>query len=116
MLRCDFSKVALSCSHHRCSIEIVDILKNFTKFTGKHLCQSLFFSKVAGLRQPTEHLGTTASMYLKGNKGKWVQQSTGVVIFRISSNFSVRVINNSIFSFNTTDSIVLVQASSAAKF
>ena len=26
------------------------VLKNFTKFTGKHLCQSLFFNKVAGLR------------------------------------------------------------------
>ena len=25
------------------------VLKNFTKLTGKHLCQSLFFSKVAGL-------------------------------------------------------------------
>ena len=25
-------------------------LKNFTKFTGKHLCQSLFFNKVAGLQ------------------------------------------------------------------
>ena len=25
-------------------------LRNFTKFTGKHLCQSLFFNKVAGLR------------------------------------------------------------------
>ena len=23
-------------------------LRNFTKFTGKHLCQSLFFNKVAG--------------------------------------------------------------------
>ena len=26
------------------------ILENLTKFTGKHLCQSLFFNKVAGLR------------------------------------------------------------------
>ena len=26
------------------------VLRNFTKFTGKHLCQSLFFNKVAGLR------------------------------------------------------------------
>ena len=26
------------------------ILKNFAKFTGKHLCQSHFFNKVAGLR------------------------------------------------------------------
>ena len=26
------------------------VLRNFTKFTGKHLCQRLFFNKVAGLR------------------------------------------------------------------
>ena len=25
------------------------VLRNFTKFTGKHLCESLFFNKVAGL-------------------------------------------------------------------
>ena len=25
-------------------------LKNFAKFTGKHLCQSLFFNKVASLK------------------------------------------------------------------
>ena len=25
-----------------------DVLRNFAKFTGKHLCQSLFFNKVAG--------------------------------------------------------------------
>ena len=25
-----------------------DVLRNFTKFTGKHLCQCLFFNKVAG--------------------------------------------------------------------
>ena len=24
------------------------VLRNFAKFTGKHLCQSLFFNKVAG--------------------------------------------------------------------
>ena len=29
------------------------ILKYFTKFTGKHLCQSLFFNKIAGLRPAT---------------------------------------------------------------
>ena len=28
-------------------------LRNFVKFTGKHLCQSLFFDKVAGLRPAT---------------------------------------------------------------
>ena len=25
------------------------VLRNFTKFTGKYLCQSLFFNKIAGL-------------------------------------------------------------------
>ena len=29
------------------------VLGNSTKFTGKHLCQSLFFNKVAGLRPAT---------------------------------------------------------------
>ena len=27
-----------------------DVLRNFEKFTGKHLCQRLFLNKVAGLR------------------------------------------------------------------
>ena len=36
-------------SHRRCSVRKV-VLRNFGKFTGKHLCQSLFFNKVAGLR------------------------------------------------------------------
>ena len=30
-----------------------DFLTNFTKFTGKDLCQGLFFNKVAGLRPAT---------------------------------------------------------------
>ena len=29
------------------------VLKNFTKFTEKHLCQSLFFNQVEGLRPAT---------------------------------------------------------------
>ena len=29
------------------------VLRNFTKFKGKHLCQSLFFNKVTGLRPAT---------------------------------------------------------------
>ena len=30
-----------------------DVLRNFTKFTEKRLCQSLFFNKVTGLRPAT---------------------------------------------------------------
>ena len=29
------------------------VLRNFAKFTGKHLCQSLFFNKVTGLSPAT---------------------------------------------------------------
>ena len=32
-------------SHQRCSMKKT-VLRNFTKFTGKHLCQCLFFNKV----------------------------------------------------------------------
>ena len=70
------------------------VLRNFTKFTGKHLCQSLFFNKVAGLRPAslskkrlwhrcfpvlceiskntvfTEHLQTTASVKCSLSKTK----------------------------------------------
>ena len=34
-------------SHRRCSVR-KDVLRNFAKFTGKHLCQGLFFNKVVG--------------------------------------------------------------------
>ena len=36
-------------NHQRCSME-KGALRNFAKFTGKHLCQSLFFNKVVGLQ------------------------------------------------------------------
>ena len=42
--RCYYSEAVL----RRCSIKI-DVLRNFAKFTGKQLCQSLFFNKIAGL-------------------------------------------------------------------
>ena len=36
----------------RCSVK-KDVLRNFAKSTGKHLCQGLFFNKVAPLRPAT---------------------------------------------------------------
>ena len=39
-------------SYRRCSVKKY-VLRNFAKFTRKHLCQSLFFNKVAGLRPVT---------------------------------------------------------------
>ena len=39
-------------SHWRCSVR-KGVLRNFAKFLGKHLCQSLFFNKAAGFRPAT---------------------------------------------------------------
>ena len=39
----------LRSSHQRCSVK-KGVLGKFAKFTGKHLCQSLFFNNVAGLQ------------------------------------------------------------------
>ena len=40
-------KISSKSSHRRCSVK-TGVLGNIEKFTGKHLCQSLFFNKVAG--------------------------------------------------------------------
>ena len=49
--------IASGCSSFRSSRPDVfykkGALRNFTKFTGKHLCQSLFSNKVAGLTPAT---------------------------------------------------------------
>ena len=39
-------------SHRRCSIK-KGVVRNFAKFAGKHLCQSLFFNKVTSLKPAT---------------------------------------------------------------
>ena len=39
-------------SHRRCSVR-KGVLRNFAKFTGKHLSQGLLFNKAAGLRPAT---------------------------------------------------------------
>ena len=36
-------------SHRRCTVK-KGVVRNFVKFTGKHLCRGLFLNKVAGLR------------------------------------------------------------------
>ena len=43
-----YSNLKIEAVIWRCSVK--KVFRNFTKFTGKHLCQSLFFNKVAGRR------------------------------------------------------------------
>ena len=42
------------------------ILRNFAKFTGKHLCQNLFFNKVASLRLSLIKKETLAQVFPAG--------------------------------------------------
>ena len=54
-----------------------DVLRKFAKFTGKHLCQSLFFNKVVGpakfprISFLTEHLLAIASKVEKRMSDKF---------------------------------------------
>ena len=38
--------------------KFIDVLKNFAKFTEKHLCRSLLLNKVAGWKPETIRAGT----------------------------------------------------------
>ena len=49
----DTSAMAYSKGQKQRSSVKEGVLRNFAEFTGKHLCQSLFFNKVPGLRLAT---------------------------------------------------------------
>ena len=55
---CYYSEVVV----RRCSIKR-GVLRNFAEFTGKHLCQSLFFNKVVGIRPASLLRKTRAQMF-----------------------------------------------------
>ena len=56
-------------SHRRCSVK-KDVLRKFAKFTGKLLCQSPFFNKVADLR-PIFWLVVGGGGYILAGGGWW---------------------------------------------
>ena len=49
------------------------VLRNFVKFTGKHLCQGLFFNNVAGLRLSCEFCEISKKTFFTENL--WVTAS-----------------------------------------
>ena len=51
------------------------VLRNFSKFTGKHLCRSLFFNKVAGLRPATLLKKKLLHRCFPANIGKFLRTS-----------------------------------------
>ena len=63
MAKSYFSKVAnfYRSSHRRCSVKKCILKKVFAKFSGKHLCQRLYFNKVAGLKAVKQRLAQVFS-------------------------------------------------------
>ena len=74
-------------SHQRCSVK-KSVLRNFTKFTGKHLCQRLFFNKVAGLRLNLENLTNLWS------NSKTVNSRLNYRIYRVNQLWSTLPVNS----------------------
>ena len=67
-------------TNRRCSIKKSD-LKNFSKFSGKPLCQSLFFNKVAGGEEALAQMFFACNVYLKRDSG------TGVFLWNNATPF-----------------------------
>ena len=69
-------------SRQRCSVK-KSVFRNFTKFTGKHLCQSLFFNKVAGLRPANSCEFSEISVnFAKFLRIPFLQNSSGRVLLQ----------------------------------
>ena len=93
-------------SSHRGVLSKKGVLRNFTIFTGKYMCQSLFFNKFAGLGPAsllkkrlqhrsfscgfceisknifsTEHLWTTASVHSTCLAGFWIRFWIEIFVF-----------------------------------
>ena len=80
------STAKIRSSHRRCSGKKC-ALRNFAKFTGKDLCRSLFFNKVAGLRPCKKFLRTPVLQNTSGRLLLKNNYQTFKNLFQISSSF-----------------------------
>ena len=77
------------------------VLKNFAQFTGKHLCQRLFFNKVASLRSttllkknhwhrcfPVNCAKFTRTAFVQKTSGRLLLNSANLTQFKRNSSFS----------------------------
>ena len=64
------------------------VLRYFAKFTGKNLCQSLLFNKVAGLRPfPVNFAKFLRTLFLR-NTSRWLLLKLGIWLKRYHKSFS----------------------------
>ena len=100
------------------------VLNNFTKFTGKNLCQSLFFNKVAGLRilwnfqehvfhrTPPDDYFRKYGQNIDDNKNRfynfscWTENSLWNISKVYTFFFRKIIFNKSILFWHITDSLI----------
>ena len=85
-------------SQQRCCIKKI-ALKNFAKFTGKHLHQGLFFNKFAGLRSATLFKKRLCHKCFPVNLAKslrvpFLQTTSGRLLLRINGNLPNSLLNH----------------------
>ena len=74
-------------SHQRCSIK-KGVLRNFTKFRGKHVCQSFFFNEVAGLSSATVLKKRLWRRCFPVNFAKFLQNTSGRLLLQFSPSYA----------------------------
>ena len=89
-------------SHQSCSVK-KGVLKNLVKFIGKHLCWSLFYNKVAGLRPATllkERLQHRCfpEIFAKFLRTSFSQNTSGRLLLIIKSLIPIICSNNTSLS------------------
>ena len=71
-------------SHRRCSVK-KGVLKNFVKFTGKQLSQSVVFNKVAGvtksLKQKRDTMWKIMTSVSSRNNNLWVDRNSQIIFY-----------------------------------
>ena len=114
-------------NHRRCSVR-KGVLRNFAKFTGKHLCQSLLFNKIAGCRslsniyQLNNYITNNLSPYLCGyRKGYNVQQALVSLIKKWKKilddkGFGVAILTNLSNTFDILNHKLLIAKLHACRF
>ena len=80
--RGSFSLQSFRSSHQRWSIR-KGVLRNLTKFTGKHMCQGLFLNTVAGLRHRCYSVN-----FVKFLRTPFLQNTSGRLLLEVHFSWS----------------------------
>ena len=73
------------------------VLRNFEKFLGKHLCQSLFFNKVAGLRI-IKALWELYKSFIKASLWKVYKSFIKASLWKVYKSFTKALLKNYMFT------------------